>query len=130
LFLFICGIPFIRVICGSLVTFLYGKGLPFRIPSLPHGFRGFPWLLPQNKPQKARLYTDLENLVRHRLPLMFFLFISGIPFIRVICGSLVTSLYGKGLPFRIPSLPQGFRGFPWLLPQDKPRIARMYTDYR
>jgi hypothetical protein len=61
LFLFICGIPFIRVICGSLVTILYGKGLPFRIFSLPHGFRGFPWLLPQDKPRIARINADLNH---------------------------------------------------------------------
>jgi hypothetical protein len=46
----------------------------------------------------------------HRLPLMLFLFICAILFICVICGSLATVLYGKGLPFRIPSLPCGFRG--------------------
>jgi hypothetical protein len=57
--------------------------------------------------------TDEHRLRTFGSTLMLFFFIRDILFIRVICGSLATVLYGKGLPFRIPSLPRDFRVFPW-----------------
>jgi hypothetical protein len=59
------AVLFIRVISGSRTKLSFTeKDLHIRIPSLPHGFRGFPWLLPQDKPQMAQMNTDCEPSVR------------------------------------------------------------------
>jgi hypothetical protein len=98
-FLFICGIRFIRVICGSRTTVFFTADDTDYEPSVRHRLTLMLFLFIRviSGSRTTVLFTaddtDYEPSVRHRLTLMWFLFICGIRFISVICGSRPTVLF-------------------------------------